>query len=201
MTLHEATQALVEAGRRLHAQGWLPATSGNLSARLDDGRIAITVSGRCKGALDATGVLCLDGGGRPLDGRRPSAETGLHLQIYAHDADARVVLHTHSLNATLLSEGLDGDWRLGGLELLKAFPGIETHEAEVIVPVFANDQNIDRLAMTIAARLDSLAIPGYLLRGHGLYVWGGDMAAAMRHLEAFEYLARYSLARRQSERP
>ncbi len=201
MNLAEAAQALAEAGRHLYAQGWLPATSGNLSARLDDGRIAITVSGRCKGALDASGVMCLDASGRPLDDRRPSAETRLHLQIYGHDADAGVVLHTHSLTATLLAEGLEEDWCLGGLELLKAFPGIETHEAEVAVPVFANDQDIVRLAGTIAARLDSLAIPGYLLRGHGLYVWGADMAAAMRHLEAFEYLARYSLARRGAERP
>jgi len=200
MDLMRATSLLVDAGRTLHARGWLPATSGNLSARLDDGRIAITASGRCKGTLDASGIVCLDADGRPLDGRRPSAETGLHLQIYRHDPAAGVVLHTHSLTATLLTED-GGDWRLGGLELLKAFPGIDTHEVEVVVPVFANDQDIDRLAGTVAARLDSLSIPGYLLRGHGLYVWGDDMASALRHLEALEYLARYTLARRGIERP
>ncbi len=195
MDLPAATASLIDAGRRLYARGWLPATSGNLSARLSDGRVAITVSGRCKGSLDDAAIMCLDREGHPLDGRRPSAETGLHLQLYRTQSSAGVVLHTHSLTATLLSESLAGDWRLAGLEILKAFPGVATHEAEVVVPVFDNDQDIERLARAIEPRLDSPAVPGYLLRGHGLYVWGDDMAAAMRHLEALEYLARYSLAR------
>ena len=44
---------LIEAGRTLYQMGMVPATSGNFSARLADGRIAITVSGRHKGRLTA----------------------------------------------------------------------------------------------------------------------------------------------------
>ena len=46
-----SAQQLIEAGRFINSQGWVPATSGNFSARLADGSIAITVSGRHKGHL------------------------------------------------------------------------------------------------------------------------------------------------------
>jgi methylthioribulose-1-phosphate dehydratase len=95
-----ATQ-LIEAGRELHALGMVPATSGNFSARLDDGRIAITVSGRHKGRLTEADIMLLDAGGRALDQRRPSAETGLHLQLYRRFPMTRGILHPHSQAATL----------------------------------------------------------------------------------------------------
>ena len=58
-----------------HARGWAPATSGNFSARLADGRIAITASGRHKGRLAEADIMTLTADGRPTDDRRPSAET------------------------------------------------------------------------------------------------------------------------------
>ncbi len=196
MNEREAVSALIDCGRQLYVNGWLPATSGNLSLRLDDGRLAITVSGCCKGQLDHHAIMFLNSSGRALDDRRPSAETALHVQIYQCFSTVGVVLHTHSLAMTLLSEVFSNEWLISGLEILKAFPGINSHEETVRVAVFDNDQNIKRLTTTIAADLLMLEIPGYLLRGHGLYVWGSDMVAAQRQLEAFEYLGRYELARR-----
>jgi methylthioribulose-1-phosphate dehydratase len=34
----------------------------------------------------------------------------------------------------------------------------------------------------------SPAIHGFLLRGHGLYTWGDDLAQARRHVEILEFL-------------
>jgi len=42
--------------------------------------------------------------------------------------------------------------------------------------------------------------PGYLIRGHGLYAWGADMGAAVRHLEAFEFLLQCALLTREVTR-
>lgn len=42
---------LIEAGRTLYARGMVPATSGNFSARLSCGQLAITVLGSHKGRL------------------------------------------------------------------------------------------------------------------------------------------------------
>jgi methylthioribulose-1-phosphate dehydratase len=95
--------ALIRAGRFCFERGWVPATSGNFSARLADQRIAITVSGRHKGVLDEDGIMVVDLDGRPLsEGKRPSAETWLHVSLYRRDPAVGAVLHTHSVNATVL---------------------------------------------------------------------------------------------------
>ncbi len=180
---------LSEAGRMLFERGMVPATSGNLSARLSSGELAITVSGTHKGRLDASQIMRVDAEGRSLDGRRPSAETLLHVQVYKHFPSAGAVLHPHSVNATLLSRLHSRQLLLQDYELLKAFPGIDTHACEVVVPNFANDQDIARLAEEISAYMEtSQAVYGYLIAGHGFYTWGDTVDDALRHLEAFEFL-------------
>ncbi|MCB1792789.1 MAG: methylthioribulose 1-phosphate dehydratase [Gammaproteobacteria bacterium] len=187
-------EELVEAGRYLYAQGMVPATSGNFSARLSDGTIAVTVSGRHKGKLTVGDILRVDADGHSLDGRRPSAETLLHTQLYRRFDDARVILHPHSVNATVLSLMSQDALVLQDFELLKAFPGIDTHDCSVAIPVFANDQDIARLAAVVDARLrERCDAPGYLIRGHGFYTWGASVDDALRHVEAFEFLFRCEL--------
>ena len=180
---------LVEAGRALYAMGMVPATSGNFSARMSDGTIAVTVSGRHKGKLTEQDIMLVDSRGNSLDGRRPSAETLLHVQIY-NRTDAGVILHPHSVNATLLSRINKSHLKLQDYELLKAFPGVDTHECTVVVPVFDNDQNIDRLAAQVDQYMDADNEPvyGYLINGHGFYTWGVNVHDALRHVEAFEFL-------------
>lgn len=186
--IQRATE-LVEAGRVLYQKGMVPATSGNFSAKLDDGTLAVTVSGRHKGKLTVGDIMRVSAKGESLDGRRPSAETLLHVQIYSR-TDARSVLHPHSVNATLLSKYTDGHLVLQDYELLKAFPGIDTHECSVTVPIFKNEQNIGRLADQVDTYMTVQPEPvfGYLINGHGFYTWGDNIESAMRHVEAFEFL-------------
>jgi methylthioribulose-1-phosphate dehydratase len=185
----EGAAALVEAGRQLHARGWVPATSGNLSVRLDEDHVGITVSGRHKGRLTTDDIMVVDMDGNSLDGRRPSAETLLHTQIYRRFPEAGAVLHTHSVNATLLSRLAGGEVVLEGYELLKAFEGVATHEARLVVPVFPNDQDIAGLAAMVATRIQGCApVYAYLIAGHGVYSWGRTVEDALRHLEALEFL-------------
>ena len=180
---------LVEVGQSLYKLGMVPATSGNLSARLSDGRIAITVSGRHKGKLNQADIMVVDADGHSLDGRRPSAETLLHVQIYKRFPKAGAVLHPHSVNATLLSRLHSDHLVLQDYELLKAFPDIDTHDCKVIVPILVNDQDIARLAARVNALMDShQGVHGYLIAGHGFYTWGETVDDAMRHVEAFEFL-------------
>lgn len=191
---------LLEAGRYIDGRGWVPATSGNFSARLDTERIAITVSGRHKGRLTADDFMVVDLAGNPLTtGKRPSAETLLHTQLYAHDPAIGAVLHTHSRNATVLSRRLGSDdLVLEGYELLKAFPGVTTHEIRVTVPVYPNEQDIPRLAGQVQAELDSgEPLYGYLIAGHGLYTWGATVEETLRHIEAFEFLFECELEERR----
>ena len=182
-------QELVAAGRELHAQGWVPATSGNFSARVDGERIAITVSGRHKGRLTVDDIMLIDYEGQSLDGKKPSAETALHTQIYQRFPQAHVVLHPHSPSATALSRAVSGRLVLENYELLKALSGIKTHAAKVGIPIFQNDQDIPRLADEVAAYMHEYPdLKGYLIAGHGFYTWGETADDALRHVEALEFL-------------
>ena len=184
----KATDAIIQASRILSARGWAPAGSGNYSHRLGDGDIAITVSGAHKARLSADDVMTIDGEGRPRDGRRPSAETALHLMVYRLFPQVKAVLHTHSVPAVVVCRmiGRRPALSLAGYELLKAFPGVETHETTVDLPVFDNSQDMSALAAEVAGRLTGHAAPAFLIRDHGLYGWGASADEAMRVVEAAE---------------
>lgn len=190
MDFASAAGLIVETGRRLDARGLAPATAGNYSVRLADGIIAVTVSGAHKGRLTADGVMRVDGQGRALDAKRPSAETLLHCLVYELDAGAGAVLHTHSVSGTVLSRALSAGIALTGYELLKIFPGTATHDSTIILPLVDNSQ--DMVAM--AAQLRPLIVaqqpmvPAFYIRGHGLYGWGLTMDAAENLIEAIEFL-------------
>lgn len=180
---------LIEAGRAIHARGWVPATSGNFSAMLSDGSIAITVSGKHKGELSPEDIMRVDGDGLSLDGKKPSAETLLHTALYRRYPWVGSVLHPHSPNATLVSRLFAHELVLQDYELLKALEGVDTHETRIVVPIFPNDQNIPRLSLRVEEYIEMHGdIYGYIIAGHGFYTWGSSVRDALRHVEALEYL-------------
>ncbi|MBL1211276.1 MAG: methylthioribulose 1-phosphate dehydratase [Geminocystis sp. GBBB08] len=195
LDLDIASNNIIETANFLHSKGWTPATSSNFSQRLDNSYCAITVSGKDKGRLTSDDIMVVDFEGKPQHDKKPSAETLLHTSLYALDESIGAVLHTHSLNSNLLSILTENSsWRLEGYELLKAFSGIATHESAINVPIFANTQDIATLADKVIEYLhQNIPCWGYLIRGHGIYTWGRDMASALRHLEAMEYLIQCEL--------
>ena len=184
-----AAQQLIAAGHFIDSRGWVPATSGNFSIRLPNGTIAITVSGRHKGRLAIDDIMLIDATAQSLDGKKPSAETLLHTSLYKHYSDIQSILHPHSLNATLISKIFKTEIVLKDYELLKAFNGIDTHETQIVIPIFGNDQNIARLAGVVEDYLvthnDCYA---YIIAGHGLYTWGRSVDETLRYLEALDFL-------------
>ncbi len=202
-----APAAVVEAigaiGRFASARGWVPATSGNFSCRIDASSVAVTRSGVDKGNLGAAQIAAVE-----LDGPLPpglSAETPLHLARYRADARVGAVVHVHTVAATVLSRlhAADGLLRLSGFEMHKALYGFTTHESDVVLPIFANNQDTGALAAAVEARLAMSAqptVPAYLLAGHGLYAWGRTMEEAKRHIEGIEFLLACALEERRLSR-
>jgi len=191
LSREQLAQQIVDAGRFLYGRGWSPATSSNYSTRLSPSEALLTVSGKHKGQLSVDDVLATDLSGNSLEpGKKPSAETLLHTQLYSWRAEIGAVLHTHSVNATVLSRLTPEAFiEFEDYELQKAFSGISTHESQVRVPIFDNDQDIARLAAKVQPWLDAHPdCVGYLIRGHGLYTWGAQMSDALRQIEAFEFL-------------
>ncbi|MEZ0361676.1 MAG: methylthioribulose 1-phosphate dehydratase, partial [Hydrogenobacter sp.] len=188
--MSEDLKQLVEVIKELYLRGWLPATSGNFSLRLDDSSFLITPSGKHKGKIKEEDFLVVDISGNPKSGEsKPSAETLLHVAIYSAVPSAFCIMHVHSPNATVISRIAKGVINLDGYELLKAFDGIDTHDTKVSIPIFENSQDMPTLAREVESYLKTHPQSvGFLLRSHGVYVWGRHVIEAFVKLEALEFL-------------
>jgi 3-dehydro-4-phosphotetronate decarboxylase len=98
---------ICDIGRSLFERGYVHASAGNISVRLDDGYL-ITPTDACLGRLQAANLARVDGQGRQLSGERASKTLALHQRIYAADLSARCVIHTHSTHLVALT--LQGVW-------------------------------------------------------------------------------------------
>lgn len=189
-----------------HLRGWILGTSGNLSAvvQRDPLHLAMTPSGVDKGSLMAVQILLIDDQKRVISDHsaRPSDESPLHIRI-VKERDAGAVLHTHSIWSTVLSDlyAEDAGLAIEGYEMLKGLKGVKTHKHTEWLPILENSQDMLALADTVGDILRQHEnIHGFLLRRHGLYVWGDTLAQAKRHVEILEFLleavGRTSLIRR-----
>ena len=194
----EAVQ-LAELVRDFYGKGWVPATSSNFSMRRPSNseQVLISQSGKDKQFMQSTDFMIVDQSGACIlpEGAKPSAETLLHTTLYKYPHIGGV-FHTHSLTSLLLADffARNGRAEIDGLELLKAFSNETTHETKVSIPVFENTQDMNLLSQKVLQYIDDHQMPvGYIIKGHGVYVWGENVLAAKRHLEALEYLFEYKL--------
>ena len=115
-----AVADVIQAGARAEARGWVPATAGNFSVRIDAAQIAITRSGVDKGELMPDDIF-IQNLGAPL---RPgsSAEAGLHVRLYRDHPEIGAIFHVHSHGAVVVSRAHadEGAVRIEGWELQKA---------------------------------------------------------------------------------
>ena len=184
---------LAEMVRGFYARGWALGTSGNFSAVVSRNPfcMAITSTGLDKDALTPEQLVRVDVHGGVVEGLgQPSAETALHLAV-VRERRANAVLHTHSVWNTIISDlhaARGGLW-FEGYEMLKGLQGVQSHTHREWLPIIENDQNVGHLAGIVEAILRKYPIAhGFLLRRHGLYTWGEDLAQAKRHLEILEFL-------------
>jgi methylthioribulose-1-phosphate dehydratase len=188
-----AAGRLAALGREFYRFGWAVGTSGNFSAvvRREPLRLLVTASGMDKGALTAEQFVLIDDDGQVLEGRgRPSAEALLHLKIIGL-REAGAVLHTHSVWSTILSEEYAdrGGVPIEGYEMLKGLAGVTSHGHREWLPIIENSQDYSSLAQEAGDTLERYPdAHGLLLRRHGLYTWGRNIAEARRHVEILEFL-------------
>jgi methylthioribulose-1-phosphate dehydratase len=192
MSFAELASQLAEVGRQCYARGWALGTSGNFSAVVnrDPLHLAITTSGVDKGTLSAGQIVEIDEHGKVVAGSgRPSAEASLHLAI-ARARGAGAVLHTHSIWSTILSDAATGDGLpVEGYEMLKGLDGVGTHEHHEWLPILDNTQDWAAAVPQVEAMLtEHPGAHGFLIRRHGLYTWGRDLAEAKRQVESLEFL-------------
>lgn len=192
--IEEIAAELARVAKSFHARGWLLGTSGNLSAvvQREPLQLAMSPSGVDKGDLRADQLLSIDENARMVGQQtgKPSDESLLHIRI-VKERGAGAVLHTHSIWNTIVSDvyAVQGGVKIEGYEMLKGLQGVRTHEHAEWLPIVENSQDMPALADAVADTLNrNHAAHGFLVRRHGLYSWGENLAEAKRHIEIFEFL-------------
>src|SRR5579875_1870899 len=184
-TASMAVERVLDLAQFCSGKAWLPATSGNLSAKIEQDPLlfAITRSGADKQRLSEVDVLLVDRDMVVQNSQtfKPSAETTVHIALYEKLACGSIV-HVHTVFNNLISEifGDAGYIRMSGHELLKAL-GHWEEGASIDLPIVENFHDLNQLgdAVREAARE---GVPGVLVRNHGIYAWGDTAETAKRHL-------------------
>ncbi len=178
-----ARQQIVDIARRCAAKGFFESTDGNISCRLQDGRVLVTPAGICKAGLTPEALILtnLDGEAEPhTSGSRPTSELAMHLHVYRHRPDIRAVLHAHPPFATALS--------VAGLPFQdEIIPETLMVLGEVPTAAYARPGTP---AMGEVLTPDLLRHDNFLLSHHGTLCLAESVERALINLERMEHTAR-----------
>ena len=161
---------VLEAALEAAGLGLIHGTSGNISLRDGEaGVIAITPSGRPYGSMGPEDVAIVTPEGTWIDGPwKPSSETPMHTAVYRARPDVNAAVHTHALFGTVMASACD--------ELPLTTPP-HAELAPVHVVPFALPGSGELAGLVAAALADGGRAA--LMRNHGCFACGKDMAGAM----------------------
>lgn len=172
-------EEFITAANRMVDHGLVLCGSGNLSWRVDNERMLISVTGAWMSEMSKDKIaICSIADGASLNGKEPSIEIGFHSAILRERKDVNVVLHFQSLYATTLacSETPERNFFV--------IPEIPYYIGPVKVLPYMNPGSNDLTqAVTSAIRGHDLVV----LRNHGQVTVGRDFREAFQRADFFEF--------------
>jgi ribulose-5-phosphate 4-epimerase/fuculose-1-phosphate aldolase len=170
--------------------------TGNISARLSDGRMLMTPTNASLGALDPERLSLLQADGKLISGDKPTKEAFLHSCMYCQRAGAGAVVHLHSTHSVAVSILADVDaadvlppltayyvMRVGRLPLVPYFPPGAEDLARAVEGLAGDHQAV-------------------LLANHGPVVSGATLREAQYAVEELEETAKlFLMLKGQNLRP
>ncbi len=186
MNEETARREIVRVGQLMYERSYVVSSDGNISVRLDDGRIVATPTMTSKGRMTEDSLALTDSEGHPLSDRKASSELAMHLLIYRERADVRAVCHAHPPHGTAFA--------VAGLSIDQPIL------SEVIltlgcVPLAAyGTPSTDEL--TAAMRPLVKRHNALLMANHGAVAYGADLWQAFDRLETLEHTARIAILSR-----
>ena len=178
-------------GKSMFDRGLTPGSSGNISARVDDGWL-MTPTNSCLGRLDPATISKVDAKGNPVSGGKPTKEAFLHLSVYGQRPSAGAIVHLHSTHSVAVSclADIDPDqpippitayyvMKIGNLVLLPYYP--------------PGDMTLANAVREVAGKHHAI-----LLANHGPVVAGKDLESAVYATEELEETAKLYLMLRGS---
>ena len=181
-----ARREIVRVGALMYERSYVVSSDGNISVRLDDGRIVATPTQMCKGRMTEDALAVTDGEGQPLTDKRPSSELAMHLLIYRERRDVRAVCHAHPPHGTAFA--------VAGL------PIDQPILSEVILTLgcvpLAEYGTPSTEELTEAMRPLVRHHNALLMANHGAVAYGADIWQAFDRLETLEHTAKIAILSR-----
>jgi methylthioribulose-1-phosphate dehydratase len=178
--------------REFYRLGWATGSGGGISIREDQNTIWIAPSGVHKEFVQEEDLFLMDLQGNVLNTTnnpklRCSECTPLFLQAF-NIRNAGAVLHSHSINALLITKLFGTEFQCTDLEMIK---GIIDHKNTdwCRIPIVENTEFEPELTESLKNAI--VAYPrshAVLVRNHGIYIWGPTWEKAKIHAECYEYL-------------
>lgn len=189
-TIQKTTARIIEIGRRLENRGFIAATDGNISAKLDSDNILVTASGLPKGRLTENDIILVDQTGKTESTSKPSSELLMHLEVYNQRPDITACVHSHPPYSTAFA--------MTGAEIPQdILPEVIAFVGDIVHTEFA-PPGTPAVAESIRSALS--AANTFILGNHGLLTIGKNLEQACNRHEIVEsYLRALTIARQLGE--
>ena len=184
---------ITRLGRSLFERGLTSGSTGNLSARLEDGGYLMTPTNTSLGFLDPARLSRMNAEGEWLGGDKPTKEGFLHIAMYRSNPNTRAVSHLHSTYSVCLSclRGLDSEDMLAPIT-----PYVLMKVGRVArVPFFPPGDEALGPVIEKQARTHS----GIIIANHGPVVAARSLRAAVFGIEEVEESAKLAFLLRNEE--
>lgn len=178
MTIQEARNTVILAGKRLAETGLIARTWGNVSCRISDSHFVITPSGRDYLSLTPEEIVEVAISDCSYSGDiKPSSEKGVHAEVYKLHPEVNFVIHTHQENASVISTLI--------LDSIKAPEEFSALCGEVICASYGLP-GTKKLRRNVAKALNRSKGNAIIMKNHGALCFGSDYEEAFRTARELE---------------
>ncbi|HUU71841.1 MAG TPA: 3-oxo-tetronate 4-phosphate decarboxylase [Burkholderiales bacterium] len=174
-------------GKSLFDRGLTVGSSGNISARTDDGNWLMTPTNSCLGRLDPARLSLVDAQGHLLTGDKPTKESFLHLSMYEQRPDEGAVVHLHSTHSVAVSVLADVD-KDAPIPPITAYYVMKIGRLKLLPYYAPGDMSLANAVREVAAKHHVI-----LLANHGPIVAGKTLESAVYASEELEETAKLFL--------
>lgn len=171
-------------------RGLTGGSTGNISARTEDGGLLVSPTGTSFGRLDPGRLSRFDARGRQVDGDMPTKEMSLHTAFYDTRSSAGAVVHLHSCHAVALSLMPDAD-EDNFLPPLTPYGIMKLGRVKLLPFFLPGDPGMGEAVRGLAGKRTAV-----MLANHGPVVAGKDIEAACNAIEELEDTARLAMLTR-----
>lgn len=176
--------------KSLFDRGLTHGSTGNISARTEDGGLLVSPTGTSFGRLDPARLSRFNASGALIDGDPPTKEMPLHSAFYDTRSTAGAVVHLHSCHAVALSMLPDTDPD-NFLPPLTPYGLMKLGKVKLLPFFLPGDPAMGEAVRGLAGKRSAV-----MLANHGPVVAGKDVEAACNAIEELEDTARLALMTR-----